>query len=146
MILAKQKKVLFVLVSLLFSLAFIGCSASSSASSKPLFTDQAWPDNFVTQYVPAPEFSQPIDSITTSDSMVDAYWVGLDDEEVIAYAEKVKAADFTVNPYETKSSASYFYSARHKATLGSPTNITIQYSVADERNQSKLRLYVTRSI
>ncbi len=99
-----------------------------------LFSDAEWPENEVTALVPKPEFSAPIESVSTNDSdtvrSVNAQWTGVTQSEVAEYVQALKDAGFTFEASETSSDTMYSYRAQN-ADLTASIESRSSYAVAD---------------
>lgn len=127
------------------SSAETSASASAEASStSALFSDLKWPENHVTEGVPVPEFSVAPNTIDDSELTVGGGWEGLQDQEVIDYVEKLKAAGFNVKASENKSTTSYSYSAQNAESSTDSTHIILTYTAKSDQNDSQLLIIVQR--
>lgn len=107
-----------------------------------MFTGLEWPKNELTNPLPTPEFSVSPKSINESQYSVSGTWEGVEDQEVVDYLEKLKAAGYTVNASENKDTNSYLYSADNSEDHQTKSHVMLQYMGASDSNKSMLSILV----
>lgn len=127
--------------TLILAFALFGCSSTSNSASQSaaassseqsqtsaLFVADEWPQNDITEGVPAPKFSVSPTSTSTSNNSIDISYENVPASEVESYIEEVKAADFVYQARENKSSDSYIYQANNNENVLNSKMIIVSYN------------------
>ena len=101
---------------------------ASPAESGGLLGSAEWPVNEDTEAVPVPQFSVEPTAVSESTGSAIINYEGVSESEAAAYVEEVKAAGFTYDVNESKSTEMYSYSGQNGENVTESTLVIITYT------------------
>ena len=102
-------------------------AAAPAESDGGLLGSGEWPESETTEAVPVPKFSVPPIDVTESNGCVNARYENVPESEAAAYVDEVKAAGFTYDVTEQKSTEVYTFGGQNAENILDSTSLVISY-------------------